>query len=151
MAPALSIGQLAHATGVSAKTIRYYEQVGVLPSPGRTAAGYRQYPQDGVHRLRFVRRARTLGLSLQDLKALTTALDDGPRRTLRRQLLVLVREHLSAVKQRSVEVRLLQRELERVLHRLLTRPAADGGEGCRCLEIDGLPARRAPSHRRRDG
>jgi DNA-binding transcriptional MerR regulator len=151
MAPALRIGQLARATGVSAKAIRYYEQVGVLPSPSRTAAGYRQYPPRGVHRVLFVRRARALGLSLRDLKALTAALDDGSRPTLRPRLLGLLREHLSAVKRRRVELRLLQRELERVLQGLLTRPAANGGDGCRCLETDGLPARPAPSHRRRDG
>ena len=62
MAQALTIGQLAQATGVSARTIRYYEEVGVLPRPGRTTAGYRQYAQQGVHRLRFIRRARAPGL-----------------------------------------------------------------------------------------
>jgi hypothetical protein len=66
----LTIGQLAQATGVSAKTIRYYEQVGVLPMPSRSASGYRQYGRGDVHRLLFVRRARALGLSLATLKAL---------------------------------------------------------------------------------
>jgi DNA-binding transcriptional MerR regulator len=65
MAQALRIGQLAQATGVSAKTIRYYEQVGVLPAPSRSGAGYRQYTPQGVHRLRFIRRARGLGLPLR--------------------------------------------------------------------------------------
>jgi MerR family transcriptional regulator, gold-responsive activator of gol and ges genes len=60
----LTVGQLAHATGVSAKTIRYYEQIGVLPAPRRSAAGYRQYSRHDVHRLLFIRRARALGLSL---------------------------------------------------------------------------------------
>jgi MerR family regulatory protein len=55
MAHALTIGQLAHATGVPAKTIRYYEQVGVLPVPRRSATGYRQYAQRDVHRLLFIR------------------------------------------------------------------------------------------------
>ena len=63
MAQALTISQLAKATGVPAKTIRYYEQIGVLPIPNRTAAGYRQYDQSGVHRLRFIRRARSLGVA----------------------------------------------------------------------------------------
>ena len=64
MAQALTVGQLAHLTGVPAKTIRYYEQVGILPSPSRSATGYRQYAQRDVHRLLFIRRARALGLSL---------------------------------------------------------------------------------------
>ena len=86
MPQVLKIGQLAQATGVSAKTIRYYEQVGVLPPANRTAAGYRQYAEQGLHRLLFIRRARTLGLSLQNLKSLTAALDDGPRATVRPRL-----------------------------------------------------------------
>ena len=53
MAQALTIGQVAKSTGVAAKTIRYYEQIGVLPTPSRTASGYRQYGQPGVQRLRF--------------------------------------------------------------------------------------------------
>jgi len=68
VAHALTIGQLAKATGVGAKTIRFYEQIGVLPTSNRTAAGYRQYDQSGVQRLRFIRRARSLGLPLRDVK-----------------------------------------------------------------------------------
>ena len=71
----LTVGQLARATGVPAKTIRYYEQVGVLPVPHRSTAGYRHYSRPDVHRLLFIRRARALGLSLANLKALTAELD----------------------------------------------------------------------------
>ena len=80
MAHALTIGQLAKATGVAAKTIRFYEQIGVLPTPNRTAAGYRQYDQSGVQRLRFIRRARSLGLPLRDVKTVIVGLDGGPGR-----------------------------------------------------------------------
>src|SRR6266498_2017614 len=58
MAHALTIGQVAKATGVATKTIRYYEEIGVLPRPRRTPAGYRQYDPPSVERLRFIRRAR---------------------------------------------------------------------------------------------
>ena len=141
MAQALTIGQLAQATGVSAKTIRYYEEVGVLPRPDRTPAGYRQYAQQGVHRLRFIRRARALGLPLQHLKALTAALDGGPRATVRPRLLVLVRAQLSAVHEQMTELQLLQGQLEQVLHRLLARRAPNHAEGCRCLETEVIPVR----------
>jgi MerR family gold-responsive transcriptional activator of gol and ges genes len=57
MERALTVGQLARATGSPAKMIWYYEQVGVLPAPCRSAAGYRQYSRRDVHRLLFVRRA----------------------------------------------------------------------------------------------
>lgn len=144
MAQVLRIGQIARATGVPAKTIRYYEQVGVLPPPRRSAAGYRRYTRQGVHRLRFVRRARALDLSLRQLRALTAALDDGPRTTVRPRLLVLLRAQRAAVRRRIAELRLLQRRLEQVLHRRLVPRSANHAEGCRCLEIAGRAARRAP-------
>lgn len=134
MAKALTIGQLAQATGVRPKTIRYYEDVGVLPPTTRTPAGYRQYTERSVHRLLFVRRARALGLSLQQLKGLTAALDGGPRAAMRRRLRGLVRAQLSAVQQQRAELELLQRQLEQVLHRLLRPASVDHTEGCRCLE-----------------
>lgn len=144
MAQALRIGQIARATGVPAKTIRYYEEVGVLPPPRRSAAGYRQYTEQGVHRLRFVRRARALGLSLRQLRALTAALGDGPRTTVRPRLLVLLRAQRAAVRRRIGELRLLQGQLEQALHRLLAPRSANHAEGCRCLEIEGRAGRRAP-------
>jgi DNA-binding transcriptional MerR regulator len=148
IAQAFTIGQLANATGVEAKTIRYYEQIGVLPTPRRTASGYRQYDRADVQRLRFIRRARSLGLSLRDVKALVVNLDGGPRRALRPRLLALVRQQLSAVEHQTTELQLLQQQLEQVLHRLLTSPRGQHREGCRCLEIDN-PNGRPPSVRSR--
>ena len=141
MAHALTIGQVAKATGVAAKTIRYYEEIGVLPTPSRTAAGYRQYDQSCVHRLRFIRRARSLGLPLRDVKTVIVNLDGGPRLAVRPRLLALVRRQLSAVQHQSAELRLLQQQLEHVLHRLLTSPRARTREGCRCLEIESVGER----------
>jgi DNA-binding transcriptional MerR regulator len=68
MAQPFTIGQVASAAGVAAKTIRYYEGVGVLPAPGRMVSGYREYDASGVQRVHFVGRARALGLGLRDLK-----------------------------------------------------------------------------------
>ena len=134
MGQALTIGQVAQATGVTAKTIRYYEQAGVLPPPGRSRAGYRQYTQQGVDRLLFIRRARALGLSLRHLKTLSAALD-GRSGMVRPQLRDLVHAQLSAVQRRIGELQLLQRELEQVQRRLRApvRPRPTGP--CRCLEI----------------
>ena len=136
MAHALTIGQLAKATGVAAKTIRFYEQIGVLPTPKRTATGYRQYDQSGVQRLRFIRRARSLALPLRDVKTVIVGLDGGPRLAVRTRLLALVRRQLSAVQHQSAELGLLQQQLEQVLHRLLTMPRERHAEGCRCLDIE---------------
>jgi DNA-binding transcriptional MerR regulator len=142
MAQALTIGRLAAATGVPAKTIRYYEQIGVLPIPRRTAAGYRQYDEAATQRLRFIRRARSLGLPLRDLKALATALDGGPQPALRPRLRALVRAQLAAVQHQRAEFALLQRQLEEARHRLRTAPRPSRTEGCRCLEIEGAVRRR---------
>ena len=132
----LTVGQLARATGVSAKTIRYYEQVGVLPVPCRSAAGYRQYSRHDVHRLLFMRRARALGLSLANLKALTAELDSGECLTMRPRLHALVTEQLRTVQQQIVEFQLLERQLAQVLQRLRTAAPALHADGCRCLDSD---------------
>lgn len=138
VAQALSIGQLAKATGVAAKTIRYYEQIGVLPTPIRTAAGYRQYDESGVERLRFIRRARSLGLPIRDVKTVIVGLDGRPRLALRPRLLAMVRRQLSAVQHQSAELGLLHQRLEQVEQRLLTSPRERYTEGCRCLDIEGV-------------
>jgi DNA-binding transcriptional MerR regulator len=104
----LTIGQLAHATGVPAKTIRYYEQVGVLPMPRRSEAGYRHYSRHDVHRLLFIRRARALGLSLAHLKALTAELDNGTCAGMRPRLHALVTEQLRTVQQQIAAFHILE-------------------------------------------
>jgi DNA-binding transcriptional MerR regulator len=132
----LTVGQLARATGVPAKTIRYYEQVGVLPMPRRSAAGYRHYSRHDVHRLLFIRRARALGLSLANLKALTTELDSGECLTMRPRLHALVTEQLRTVQRQIAEFQLLERQLAQVLQRLQTVAPVQHTEGCRCLDGD---------------
>ena len=146
MTPALTIGQLAKATGVASKTIRYYEQIGVLPAPSRSPARYRQYDQSGVQRLRFIRRARSLRVPLREIKSLVTALEEG-RPGMRPRLRALVRQQLSAVQHQSGELQLLQQQLEQVLRRLLMSPRRRHKDGCRCLDVEGvdgsLPRRKA--------
>ncbi|MEN4902958.1 Cu(I)-responsive transcriptional regulator [Luteimonas sp. TWI662] len=75
----MNIGDAARASGVSAKMIRYYEQTGLIPAPARTAAGYRAYDQDDVHRLQFVRRARDLGFSVAEIADLLGLWHDTAR------------------------------------------------------------------------
>ena len=132
----LTVGQLAHATGVPAKTIRYYEQVGVLPVPRRSEAGYRHYSRHDVHRLLFIRRARALGLSLATLKALTVELDSGACLTMRPRLQALVTEQLRAVQQQIAEFHVLTRQLAQVLQRLQTPLPTSHADGCQCLGSD---------------
>jgi MerR family transcriptional regulator, copper efflux regulator len=75
----MNIGQAATASGVSSKMIRHYESIGLLPSPPRTASGYRTYSQSSVHVLRFVKRARSLGFSLDRIKVLLSLWQDKSR------------------------------------------------------------------------
>ncbi len=132
----LTVSQLAHATGMPAKTIRYYEQIGVLPAPRRSAAGYRQYSRHDVHRLLFIRRARALGLSLTNLKELTAELDSGECLTMRPRLHALVAEQLRTVQRQIAEFQLLERQLAQVLQRLQTAAPGNHADGCRCLDSD---------------
>ena len=132
----LTVGQLARDTGVPAKTIRYYEQVGVLPMPRRSGTGYRQYSRHDVHRLLFIRRARALGLSLASLKELTAALDSGECLTMRPRLHALVAEQLRTVQRQIAEFQLLERQLAQVLQRLQTAAPAHHADGCHCLDSD---------------
>lgn len=66
----LKIGQVAHLAEVGVETIRFYERRGLIEEPPRRASGYRQYPPEAVARMRFIRRAKELGFSLQEIKEL---------------------------------------------------------------------------------
>ncbi len=105
----MRIGQLAAQTGYSVRTIRFYEQSGVLPAPHRTRAGYRSYDQDAVTRLRFVRSAQALGLSLAEIaEVLRIRDDDGPPCSYVARLL---EAHVSALGTRIKELAALRDEL----------------------------------------
>jgi Cu(I)-responsive transcriptional regulator len=75
----LNIGRAAEASGVSAKMIRHYESIGLLPAAGRTVAGYRIYRDGDIHTLRFIRRARDLGFSMKEIAALVGLWRNGRR------------------------------------------------------------------------
>ena len=66
----MKIGEVARAAGITSKTIRFYEDFGLLPDPGRTESGYRQYERDTVERLGFVVRAKQLGMSLEEIRGI---------------------------------------------------------------------------------
>ncbi len=66
----VNIGQAAKSSGVSAKMIRHYEEIGLMPKPRRSEGGYREYDPDAVHLLRFIRRSRDLGFSMKETKQL---------------------------------------------------------------------------------
>ena len=134
MGRALTVGQLARATGVPAKTIRFYEQVGVLPVADRNASGYRQYDRRDVDRLIFVRRVHALGIPLPQLKVLTGEIQGQRCGTVRPRLQALVAEQLCTVQHQIREFQALERELSQLLRRLEIATVSPDGEGCRCLD-----------------
>jgi MerR family transcriptional regulator, copper efflux regulator len=142
MAPSLTIGQVAKTSGIAAKTIRYYEQIGVLPAPSRAASGYRLYDQPGVERLRFIRRARSLGLPLQQLKTLMGTLNGGAHPALRPRLRALVRAQHDAVTNQIAELEGLRQQLEQILQRMRTSERRPHGGACQCLGTKNGPVRR---------
>ena len=109
----MKIGELGAATGTKVETIRYYEQIGILPPPARTASNYRSYCNEHVQRLSFVRRARDLGFPLEQVRELLS-LSDTPDRGLE-NVAQIARAHLATVQRKRAELKALGRELERML------------------------------------
>ncbi|MBP2160538.1 MULTISPECIES: helix-turn-helix domain-containing protein [Asticcacaulis] len=105
----LTIGRLASATGVNIETIRYYERAGLIDAPPRTEGNYRSYSDEQVSRLRFIRRTRELGFSLEQIRALISISGQQDRScgTVDR----IARKHLADVDRKIDDLVALRREL----------------------------------------
>ncbi len=114
----LTIGRVARLTGVSAKAIRYYEDIGLLPRPAREANRYRRYSWADVNRLILLRRIRLLGVPLSAAKPLLAGAHDARCADVRDELLALVDERLAAVDREIAELRALRGAVERYQHAL---------------------------------
>lgn len=119
----MKIGELGRATGFKDKTIRYYERRGLLPDPGRSSSGYRQYGQEDVERLRFVQKAKRLGFSLIDIKSVLQI--HGRREPTCTHVKSLLDEKLAQVDVLLKDLRAFSKELARL------RSQATGIEDCR--------------------
>src|SRR5262249_50757377 len=112
-AKGLRRGELARRTGANLETVRYYEKVGLLPAPPRTASGYRSYEAAHEQRLRFVLRARELGFSLEKVRALLQLADE--RDQLCAEASRLAKIHLLDVRAKIADLRRMERVLKNVV------------------------------------
>jgi DNA-binding transcriptional MerR regulator len=108
----LTIGQLAHLTGITAKAIRYYESVGLLPHPPRGMNRYRRYSLADVNRLNLLRRIRLLGVPLAAARPLLLGATDTRCIEVRQELLALVDARMKALDQQIAELQSLRVEVE---------------------------------------
>ncbi len=129
---AMNIGQAAAASGVSAKMIRHYEQVGLFPEPQRTEAGYRQYTDPEIHTLRFIRRARDLGFSIQQIGDLVGLWQN--RRRSSRQVKALAQAHIQELENKTQELLAMKATLEHLVH------CCHGDDRPECPILDELSA-----------
>jgi len=126
--PRLTIGALSEQTEVNIETIRYYERIGILPNPPRSAGGHRLYANEHTQRLVFIRRSRQLGFSLDQVRELL-GLSSGRRMTCAK-VKTITEQHLADIRRR---VRDLQR-LERVLSGMAAQCRGDEMANCPILE-----------------
>lgn len=106
----MNIGEVAAISGVSAKKIRHYESIGLLPQPGRTDAGYRRYGDKDVARLRFIRHCRDLGFALDQVGELLDLWQNRERSS--RQVKALAQAHLADLDEKLRELQAMRTVLE---------------------------------------
>lgn len=126
----LRIGELARHSGVAARTIRFYEQEGLLPLALRTANGYRLYGSEAVERLRFVRGARLLGLSLAEVRAVLDVQERGEAPCQHVVRLLAARD--DDIQERIEALQALQETLRAIRLRATTLPEDVQMQGCVC-------------------
>ncbi|HTJ57302.1 MAG TPA: Cu(I)-responsive transcriptional regulator [Devosiaceae bacterium] len=132
----MQIGEAAQQTGISAKMIRHYEQIGLIPAPDRRDSNYRDYGHHDVHRLGFVRRARDLGFSIDEIRDLLRLWDDRQRTSA--DVKRLTEAHIAELDRKI----LLLREMRNSLSGLAD--ACDGNDRPDCPIIHSLAGEALP-------
>jgi MerR family mercuric resistance operon transcriptional regulator len=106
----IAIGALAKHTSTNIETIRYYERVGLLPAPSRSAGGYRLYAMDHLKRLNFIRRARALGFSIAEVRTLLRLADEHQRPCA--EVRLVAEAHLTDVRAKVADLMTMERVLK---------------------------------------
>ncbi|MFO1244692.1 MAG: Cu(I)-responsive transcriptional regulator [Ramlibacter sp.] len=110
----VNIGEAARLSGVSAKMVRHYESLGLLPRVGRTDSGYRQYSEAEVHTLRFIKRSRELGFSMEEIAELVSLWQN--RRRSSAGVKRIAQRHADELAQRIEAMQAMQRTLAHLIH-----------------------------------
>jgi MerR family transcriptional regulator, mercuric resistance operon regulatory protein len=125
----LTIGRLAVQAGVNLKTVRYYERIGLMPAPGRTEGGHRDYGPEHSRRLTFIRRSRELGFSIEEIRALLALASPGDASCAK--VKEIAERHLADVRAKLADLR----ALEAVLAGAVARCTGDAAPACPVLDI----------------
>jgi MerR family copper efflux transcriptional regulator len=130
----MTIGEAANASGMNAKTIRYYERIGLIATAARSGAGYRHYDQADVATLRFIRRARAFGFPIERIRALVSLWQN---RKPSREVKHIALEHVAELDRRIAELS----DMRDALHRLADACHGDSRPECPILRdlTEGLP------------
>lgn len=141
----MNIGEAANASGVSAKMIRYYEQIDLIPPAGRTEAGYRIYDEDAIATLRFIRRARDLGFSVDEMAALLALWRDKNRASA--EVKRIAEDHVADIERRIRELQ----GMANTLRHLASHCHGDHRPDCPILEDisegEAAPPSQSPAQR----
>jgi MerR family copper efflux transcriptional regulator len=130
---AMKIGQLAERAGVSTKTIRYYEDIGVLPEPDRAANGYRNYTTTTADRLAFIQDAQTAGLSLLEIQMILELRDSG--QSTCGHVIGSLEAHLEEVDRQMEDLQRTRKRLSEIIDRANALDPADCDDPNRCQTI----------------
>lgn len=136
-----NIGEAAGRSGVSAKMVRHYESLGLLPSVNRTESGYRQYSDKEVHTLRFIKRSRDLGFSMVEIAELLKLWQN--RRRSSAEVRRIASRHVSDLDQRIREMEEMRRTLQHLIH------CCHGDHRPDCPILDELQGRSGGGNKRR--
>ena len=134
----MNVGEAAQRSGLPSKTIRYYEEIGLIRPP-RAANGYRDYDADDVHRLIFLRRARNLGFSIDEIRDLLKLWAD--RRRSARDVKTLTERHIAELDKKIAELGEMRATLAHLAH------CCDGGDRPDCPIIESLAGEVPLPHR----
>ncbi len=129
----MKIGELAGRSGLPVKTLRYYEDLGLLPAIGRSEGGYRLFAEDSLRRLAFIRRLKTLGLSLEEIQGCLAVHDAGdlPCGDIQVQL----ERQIERIDAQIEELGQLRQELQGLLAGWQNDPAKEGDVICPNLQV----------------